>query len=65
MSQPTFRSMRGDGTVKRGEANSVRIEDIYEEPGFNELGRDYDEEFWQSVEELANYMEAGGRCAAA
>lgn len=60
MSQPTFRSMRADGTVKRGEANSVRLEDIYEEPGFNELGRDYDAEFWQSVQELADYMEAGG-----
>lgn len=60
MSQPTFRSMRADGTVKRGEANSVRLEDIHEEPGFNELGRDYDAEFWQSVEELTNYMEAGG-----
>lgn len=60
MSQPTFRSMRGDGTVKRGEANAVRLEDIHEEPGFNELGRDYDEDFDQSVEELAAYLEAGG-----
>lgn len=60
MSQPTFRSMRGDGTVKRGEANAIRLEDIHEEPGFNELGRDYDADFDQSVEELAAYLEAGG-----
>lgn len=60
MSQPTFRSMRGDGTVKRGEANAIRLEDIHEEPGYNELGRDYDDDFEQSVVELAAYIEAGG-----
>lgn len=60
MSQPTFRSMRADGTVKRGEANSVRLEDIHEEPGFNEIARDYDDTFEQSVAELAAYIEAGG-----
>lgn len=60
MSQPTFRSMRGDGTVKRGEANAIRLEDIHEEPGYNELGRDYDDDFEQSVAELAAYIEAGG-----
>jgi ParB-like chromosome segregation protein Spo0J len=52
--------MRADGTVKRGEANSVRLEDIHEEPGFNEIARDYDETFEQSVVELAAYIEAGG-----
>lgn len=60
MSQPTFRSMRADGTVKRGEANSVRLEDIHEEPGFNNLARDYDGDYDAYVEELAAYLEAGG-----
>lgn len=60
MSQPTFRSMRADGTVKRGEANSVRLEDLHEEPGFNDLARDYDVSDEQAVEELAAYLAAGG-----
>lgn len=60
MSQPTFRSMRADGTVKRGEANSVRLEDIHEEPGFNDLARDYDANDVQAVEELAAFIMAGG-----
>lgn len=57
---PTFKSMRRDGQVKRGEANAMRLEDLHEEPGFNEIGRDYDADFDQSVEELADYLEAGG-----
>lgn len=60
MSQPTFRSMRGDGTVKRGEANSIRLEDIHEEPGFNDLARDYDVNDEQAIEELAAFIKAGG-----
>lgn len=59
MSQPTFRSMRADGTVKRGEANSVRLEDIHEEPGFN-IAREFDAQYDADVESLAAYLEAGG-----
>lgn len=58
--QPTFKSMRNDGTVKRGEANSVRLEDIHERPGFN-IVRDYDSPQYQAdVESLVAYLEAGG-----
>lgn len=56
--QPTFKSMRRDGAIKRGEANAVRLEDIHIEPGHNE--RDHDEAFWQSVDELVGFLEAGG-----
>lgn len=60
MSQPTFKSMRVDGTVKRGEANSVRLEDIHEMPGFNII-RDYDSPKYQAdVDALVAYLEAGG-----
>jgi ParB-like nuclease domain./KorB domain. len=58
--QPTFKSMRRDGAIKRGEANSVRLEDIHEEPGFNELARDYDASDEQAIEELAAFIKAGG-----
>jgi ParB-like chromosome segregation protein Spo0J len=58
--QPTFKSMRRDGAIKRGEANAVRLEDIHEEPGFNELARDYDESDTQAIEELAAFIKAGG-----
>ena len=60
MSQPTFKSMRVDGTVKRGEANSVRLEDIHEMPGFNII-RDYESPKYQAdVDALVAYLEAGG-----
>lgn len=58
--QPTFKSMRRDGAIKRGEANAVRLEDIHEEPGFNELARDYDDADQQAIEELAAFIKAGG-----
>lgn len=58
--QPTFKSMRRDGAIKRGEANAVRLEDIHEEPGFNELARDYDADDVQAIEELAAFIKAGG-----
>lgn len=60
MSQPTFKSMRFDGTVKRGEANSVRLEDIHELPGFNII-RDYESpKYQEDVDALVAYLEAGG-----
>jgi len=58
MTQPTFKSMRRDGAIKRGEANAVRLKDIHIEPGFN--ARVHDQAFWDSVEELIAFMEAGG-----
>lgn len=58
--QPTFKSMRRDGAIKRGEANSVRLEDIHERPGFNII-RDYDsQKYKDDVNELVAYLEAGG-----
>lgn len=58
--QPTFKSMRHDGTVKRGEANSVRLEDIHERPGFN-IVRDYNSpKYQEDVDALVAYLEAGG-----
>lgn len=57
---PTFKSMRRDGAIKRGEANAVRLEDLHEEPGFNNLARDYDEADEQAIEELAAFIKAGG-----
>jgi len=52
--------MRGDGTVKRGEANSIRLEDIHELPGFNII-RDYTSpKYQQDVDALVAYLEAGG-----
>lgn len=60
MSQPTFKSMRRDGAVKRGEANAVRLEDIHERPGFN-IVRDYNSpKYQQDIEDLVAYLEAGG-----
>ncbi|MCV0420089.1 MAG: ParB N-terminal domain-containing protein [Microbacterium sp.] len=56
----TFKEMRRTGEVKRGEANSVRLGNIHEEPGFNL--RDYeDPEFAQGIEELAEYIAGGGQ----
>lgn len=60
MSQPTFKSMRRDGAIKRGEANAVRLEDFNEEPGFNELARDYDADDDLAIGELAAFILAGG-----
>lgn len=58
--QPTFKSMRRDGAIKRGEANAVRLEDIHERPGFNII-RDYDSpKYQEDVDALVAYLEAGG-----
>lgn len=61
MSQPTFKSMRGDGTIKRSDVGMfIRLEDIHELPGFNII-RDYESaSYQQSVDELVAYLEAGG-----
>ena len=60
MSQPTFKSMRRDGAVKRGEANAIRLEDIHERPGFN-IVRDYNSQQYQrDIDDLVAYLEAGG-----
>lgn len=59
MSQPSFKSMTKDGTVKRADAMKVRLEDIHEEPGFNL--RIENEEFQASIDTLAQHIIGGGQ----
>lgn len=61
MTMPTIRTLSRDGTLKRGDTGlSVRIEHIFEEPGFNDLARDNDEDLQQSIDELEAFLTAGG-----
>lgn len=61
MTMPTIRTLSRDGTLKRGDTGlAARIEHIFEEPGFNDLARDNDEDLQQSIDELVAFLEAGG-----
>ena len=54
----SFKSMIGDGTIKRADAMKVRYQDIHVEPGFNL--RDENDDFQASVRILADYIKEGG-----
>lgn len=61
MTMPTIRTLSRDGTLKRGDTGlAARIEHIFEEPGFNDLARDNDEDLQQSIDELEAFLTAGG-----
>jgi ParB/RepB/Spo0J family partition protein len=58
MSQPTFKQMIKDGTIKRADAMKVRYADLHVEPGFNL--RDENEAFHENVLDLAAHIGNGG-----
>lgn len=61
----SFKQMIKTGEVRRADAMKIRIEDLYEEPGFNlriaGLVGDSGKTFEEEVEDLANYIAAGGQ----
>lgn len=62
MSQPSFKTMIKDGTVKRADAMKVRLEDLHEEPGFNL--REEGEDLEASIDALAQHLIGGGQIPA-
>lgn len=54
----SFRQMTAEGTLKRADAEKIRIGDIHEEPGFNAPGRSNSQD--EDDEALFQYIMAGG-----
>lgn len=54
----SFRQMTVEGTLKRADAEKIRIGDIHEEPGFNAPGRSDSQD--EDDEALFQYVMAGG-----
>lgn len=54
----SFRQMTAEGTLKRADAEKIRIGDIHEEPGFNAPGRSDSQD--EDDEALFQYVMAGG-----
>uniref|UniRef100_UPI00141BAACE ParB/Srx family N-terminal domain-containing protein n=1 Tax=Pseudomonas aeruginosa TaxID=287 RepID=UPI00141BAACE len=58
MAAKSFKQMIKDGDLKRADAMKARLEDLYEEPGFNLRAEGEDLE--QSIADLADYLHQGG-----
>ncbi|MGO4003710.1 ParB/RepB/Spo0J family partition protein [Pseudomonas fluorescens] len=58
----SFKQMIKDGDLRRADAMKARLEDFYEEPGFNL--RAEGEELEQSIDALAEFIFAGGQIPA-
>lgn len=58
MEAKSFKQMIQAGEVKRADAMKVQLDDIHAEPGFNT--RDETPEFWQGINQFAQYIAAGG-----
>lgn len=58
----SFKQMIKDGDLKRADAMKARLEDLYEEPGFNL--RAEGEELEESIDALAEFIFAGGQIPA-
>lgn len=58
----SFKQMIKDGDLRRADAMKARLEDLYEEPGFNL--RAEGEELEQSIDALAEFIFAGGQIPA-
>lgn len=54
----SFRQMTAEGTLKRADAEKIRIGDIHEEPGFNAPGRSDSQD--EDDEALFQYVMTGG-----
>ena len=55
----SFREMRGNGELKRADAEKMKIEDLHFEPGFNLQGRNDEQD--EDDEALFQYIMDGGR----
>lgn len=54
----TFNQMKANKEIKRADGRQMLLQDLHEEPGFNL--REDSEELAQSIDDLANYIVAGG-----
>lgn len=54
----TFKQKIQAGEIKRADAMKIKLDDIYEEPGFN--AREHTPEFYEGIRQFAEYIAAGG-----